>query len=137
MGIDKLDTKLFVGQKAFIGRDGKVLVLCDAEDKNLDFPGGKYRWGGDIFEELQREVTEETGLEIKIGKPFITWTAEHGNGTRQLFLVGYFCEYKSGKVRLSGEHSDYEWVDKDSYKRWKENSGYYKALEEYFKIVGA
>ena len=136
MGVHKLDTKIYVGQKAFINKDGKVLVLRDAEDKDLDFPGGKYRWGGDIENELKREVTEETGLEIEIGKPFATWTAVHGNGTRQMFLVGYLCEYKSGNVKLSDEHAEFEWVDENSYKKWKENSGYFRALKEYFKLKG-
>lgn len=137
MGVDPLDSKIYVGQKAFINKDGRVLVLRDAGDYDLDFPGGKYRWGGSIEDELKREVSEETGLEIIIGKPFITWTAEHGEekNKRQIFLVGYLCEYKSGDVKLSEEHTEYEWVDKNSCKKWKEDSDYYKALEEYFKLV--
>jgi 8-oxo-dGTP diphosphatase len=133
---------MFVAQKAFIKRGNKVLVMRDPKyaingDVGLDFPGGKYRWGESLEEELQREVIEETGLKIKIGKPFVTWTnyklktkGQHAN----VLSIGYLCEYVSGNVVLSDEHDMFEWVNKKSYKKWKENSGYFKALEEYFYI---
>ena len=133
MGVHKLDTKIYVGQKAFINKDSKLLVLRDAEENDLDFPGGKYRWGADIKEELLREVAEETALDIEIGVPFVTWTAEHGGGTRKIFLIGYLCEYESGEVRLSKEHSEFEWVDKNTYKNWRENTDYFRVLEDFFE----
>jgi len=136
MSIHKLDTKIYVGQKAFINKEGKLLVLRDAEeDKGLDFPGGKYRWGENIEDELRREVIEETGLEIEIGKPFITWTAEHAGGKVKVFLIGYLCEYKSGEITLSEEHNKFEWIDKNGIDRWKEETKYFEALEEYFRVV--
>ncbi len=144
MSIHKLDTQMYVGQKAFIKKDGKVLVLRDPiytvnGQSGIDFPGGKYRWGENLETELQREVDEETGLKIKIGRPFVTWTnhkhkmlAKHAN----VFCIGYLCDYVSGKLRLSDEHDKFEWVDENSYKNWQENSDYFRVLEEYFKLMG-
>ena len=145
MAIHKLDTLVFVGQKAFINKNGKLLVLRDPDyavdgDVGLDFPGGKYRWGYDILDELRREVTEETGLKIKIGKPFTTWVAKYRNTIESksgVFLVGYLCEYASGDVILSHEHDKFEWVDKNNFKNWQENTPYFEALKEYFKILGS
>lgn len=135
MSLHKLDTQMYVGQKAFINRNGTLLVLRDVEDnKGLDFPGGKYRWRGDLLDELKREVFEETRLDIKIGQPFITWTAIRGGGKVNTFLVGYLCEYVSGEVKLSDEHDKFEWVDKKSYKNWQENTSYFKALKQYFEL---
>ncbi len=137
------ETRVFVGQKAFIYKKGKVLVLRDPEyqrgnQTGLDFPGGRYRYPGDPKDELTREVTEETGLKIEIGKPFTIWT--NNVNTREnklpLFLVGYLCEYVSGEVVLSNEHDKFEWVDEKSYKKWQEDTDYFRALEEYFKIKG-
>ena len=144
MTVDKLDTLVFVGQKAFIHKGDKVLVLRDPDyavgsDVGLDFPGGKYRWGNDIHDELQREVTEETGLKITIGKPFTVWKSQSRNQDLQLskmYLVGFFAEYVSGEVILSDEHDKFEWVDKKSYQKWQEDTDYFRALEEYFKIKG-
>ena len=135
-----LDTQMFVGQKAFIERDGTILVLGDPNYRvhgqvGLDFPGGRYRWGGDLLEELNREIIEETGLQVRIGKPFITWT-NHNHGTKspkRIYLVGYLCQYVSGEVRLSDEHDKFEWVDNETYKNWREKGSYFEALEYYFE----
>lgn len=78
----KEDALFCVGQKAFVEKDGKVLILNDPDD-GLDFPGGKIQEGeaidGDassLFRSLQREVREETGLEIEVGNPFVVWYHE-------------------------------------------------------------
>ena len=142
MTIHKLDTKIYVGQKAFINKRGKILVLRDPKAAikgfiGLDFPGGKYRWGKDPKSELLREVKEETGLKIRIGRPFTVWITKgmpYLDPPANIFLIGYFCAYLSGKVKLSDEHNNYEWVDRKSYRKWKENSAYFMALEEYFRL---
>ncbi|OGE44834.1 hypothetical protein A3B39_00275 [Candidatus Daviesbacteria bacterium RIFCSPLOWO2_01_FULL_37_10] len=137
------ETKIFVGKKAFIKKGDKVLVLKDpfyivgSQNTGLDFPGGRFRWGGNPEDELIREVIEETGLKIKINKPFTVWTNKkslHKIIKKQIFLIGYLCEYVSGDIILSEEHESFEWVDKKSYKKWDDGSDYFKALDEYFKI---
>jgi len=143
MAVDEKDTQVFVGQKAFIKRGHKVLVMRDPNyvtdtEVGLDFPGGKYRYPGNILEELTREVTEETALKIKIGRPFFVWTAKYREPERKnqkVYLVGFLCKHISGEVKLSNEHDRYEWVDKKTYKKWAEPTGYFKALEEYFKVI--
>lgn len=145
MTLHKLDTHMYVSQKAFVQKGNKLLVLRDPRYKvggqvGLDFPGGKYRWGQDLHEELLREVEEETGLEIKIGEPFFVWTnykrKSNDPDRVNVYSIGYLCKYVSGQVRLSEEHNKFEWVDKKSYKKWKENTGYFKAVEAYFKLKG-
>ena len=142
MAVDKLDTRLFFSQKAFIEKDGKVLVLRDPKSlvhgqSGLDFPGGKYRCGQSLETDLKREVKDETGLEIEIGKPFYVWTTKglkRKTKNAHVVLVGFLCRYKSGTVKLSNEHDLFEWVNKNTYKKWKENTQYYRVLEEYFKL---
>ena len=145
MTVHKLDTKVYVGQKAFIEKNGKVLVLRDPlsvvkDQSGLDLPGGKYRWGKSLESELKREVKEETGLDIEVGNPFTVWTSKGirkiKGTTAHIVLVGFLCHYKSGQTKLSDEHDKYEWVDKVTYKKWREDTDYYKALETYFKFMG-
>lgn len=131
------DKLLYIGQKAFINKNGEVLVLSDPNlpGFGLDFPGGKVRKGENIHEALKREVKEETSLDIEIGSAFTTWTHEfvpdeRGNGS--VYLVGFKCKYLSGEVKLSHEHTIYKWVNKESYKELNDGSEYYKALENYF-----
>ena|SRR3990167_157122 len=132
MAEDKL---FFVGQKAFIHKDGQVLVM--KEDSGLDFPGGKIQDGEPSFEEsLKREVKEETGLEISIGEPFTVWYRVGTKGIHEgktIFLVGYKCEYLGGEVVISDEHLDFEWIDKENYKKLEDQGLYFKALGKYFE----
>jgi len=133
------DQLLYVGQKAFIEKDDKVLVVMDP-DLGLDFPGGKIQEGeSDFTESLKREVREETGLEIEKGGAFFTWYnvfgPNHRNAGKKVYLVGFKCKYVSGEVTLSDEHSEYKWIDKNSYRSFDDGSDYFKALEKYFSGV--
>ena len=139
------DDALFcVGQKAFIEKDGKVLILNDPGE-GLDFPGGKIQDGeakdGDassLFRSLQREVREETGLEIEVGNPFVVWYHEfpknHRNYPKVVYLVGFKCRYVSGEIKLSDEHNKFKWVDKNDYIEVDDGSDYFDALKKYFAV---
>ncbi|MES2122859.1 MAG: NUDIX domain-containing protein, partial [Chlamydiota bacterium] len=68
--------KLFVATKAFIHFQGKILLLRESnryeEGSNtgyFDVVGGRMTPGESFDECLMREVKEETGLDVKIGKP--------------------------------------------------------------------
>ena len=131
------DKKIYVDQKAFIEKDGKILVLKDPL-LGLDFPGGKIQEGEtDFMEALRREIREETSLEVQVGRPFYTWHYTfpqngHRNAGKETYIVGFKCTYLSGEVVLSSEHSAFHWVDESSYEQLKEEGGYYEALRQYF-----
>lgn len=132
----KEDAKFYVGQKAFIRKGSEVLVL-GWEDNRIDYPGGKIQiQETDLKESLKREVREETGLEINVGEPFYTWIHTfpewHKLAGEKVYLVGYICEYVSGEVNLSSEHSKFYWLNKQNYTELNENSVYFRALEKYF-----
>lgn len=136
------DALFYVGQKAFIEKDGKILVIRDPIE-GIDFPGGKIQEGeakerqmDALLMALKREVKEETGLEIEVKEPFVVWyhefTKEHRNYPKKVYLVGFRCRYISGDLKLSEEHDKFEWVDEHSYKNWDDGSDYYKALARYY-----
>jgi 8-oxo-dGTP diphosphatase len=104
---------------AIVNSEGKVLILREAstydEGTNIGrygLPGGRVTPGEHFFDGLKREILEETGLEVKIGKPvyvdewfpIIKGTPNH--------IVGMFFECKplSDNVKLSEEHDDYRWI---------------------------
>lgn len=125
------DQLFYVGQKAFIDRDGSVLVMFFNESK-LDFPGGRIQRGEtDWVEALKREVREETGLEIHVGPPFVTWKSNK-HPEAPSYLVGYRCSYLSGDVMLSEEHDSFRWVDAASYHAVDEGSREFAILKQYF-----
>lgn len=142
----KKDALFCVGQKAFIEKDGKVLVLFDS--LGLDFPGGKIQEGEAIMGRpeslsgsLKREVLEETSFEIEVGQPFAVWYTEFPEGSRNfgkvVYIVGFRCRYISGELTLSDEHQSFKWVDKDTYKELEDlgdfSDDYFGALRKYFE----
>lgn len=138
----KEDALFCVGQKAFIEKDGKVLVLFDPVE-GLDFPGGKIQEGeakdadaSSLVASLKREVIEETGLKIEVLDPFAVWyhefPKEHRNYGKVVYLVAFKAKYVSGDIKLSNEHDNFRWVDKNDYKEVDDGSDYFDVLEKYF-----
>ncbi len=139
----KEDALFCVGQKAFIEKDGKVLVLKDPLE-GLDFPGGKIQSGeakdgnlSSLVNALKREVREETSLEIEVYNPFAVWYHEFPKESRNygkvVYLVAFRCKYVSGELKLSDEHNDFSWVDKETYEEVDDGSDYFDVLKKYFE----
>lgn len=130
------DQEFYVGQKAFVRKGDEVLIVVDPHE-GLDYPGGKIQVGEtDLVESLKREVREEAGLEIRVGEPFATWSNtfpdHHKFAGKKVYLVGYRCEYVSGDVTLSDEHTSFRWVTIDNYKEVDDGSAYFPLLHKYF-----
>ena len=136
-----------VGLKAFIADAGKLLILQDA-DGSWELPGGrteKAEIHKDLKEVLKREVTEELGKEIKytIDSMFHAWIRKpdrHENiadiyKTTDLciFLVGFHCVYKEGRISLSKEHKDFRWIIKDDVDSLQFENTYKDAVKYYFE----
>ena len=104
---------MYVGTMAFIERDGRILIARrhpnhPGGDGGLwEMPSGRLEIGESLEQGLCREVDEETSLRIKIVAPVATWCLPH----RPLVGVAFACEYVSGEVRLTEEHTDYKWVE--------------------------
>lgn len=136
------DLVCFIGQKAFIEKDEKLLILHDPQTAGWDMPGGKILEGEtDLPASLRREVREETSLEIEVGHPFFTWfytipiDSGHRSAGKKIFNVGYKCRYLSGKIKLSKEHGSYEWVDKQNAIDYS-SLAFADALKAYFVLGG-
>ncbi len=135
------DRQFYVGQKAVINKKEKILILHDPVIDKIDIPGGKIQEGEiDFIKALKREVLEETGLTIKVGRPFFTSYFEfdpnsgHRNAGKKIYLVFFACQYLKGKVKISEEHDWYKWVNKKSYKKHYKKGNILIALENYFKL---
>lgn len=141
------DQQFYIGQKVVLEKDGKVLVLNDPNFR-ADLPGSKIQIGETDFRKaLLREVSEETGFEISVGRPFHTGYFEVPlaykgrklkNGGKRIFIVYFIAKYRSGKLRLSEEHESYLWVDKNDYVKSIEDKlgNTKKALKTYFSLFG-
>lgn len=133
---------MFVGQKAFVEKEGKLLVLHDPEE-GLDFPGGRIQKGEvvsgqyeGLAESLKREVREEVGIEVEVLEPIAVGYQEFpqshelsGVGT---YLVVFRCRYMSGDINLSSEHDNWRWIDQEDYIEVDDGTEYFKFIENYF-----
>lgn len=108
---------------------GKYLVLekSGLEDINpntFDMPGGRIEFGEKLEEAVIREAKEETGLDIEPRQVFNAWTFVKGDKDFQLTGVDFLCFTEQEKVKLSEEHSGFEWrgaeeiINDEKYPEW-------------------
>ena len=92
-----------------------------------DFPKGNIESGEAEEETVKREVKEETGIaDIRFVPDFrekISYFYRRGGDTIFKEVIFYLAETGESEVRLSDEHTGYEWVGfEDAAKKLKENS---------------
>ncbi|NLV42891.1 MAG: NUDIX domain-containing protein [Candidatus Hydrogenedentes bacterium] len=97
-------------------KDKRCLVLrrSMASKNNAgkwEFPGGKLNPGESFDNALEREVHEETGLEITLLRPFDT--AMSSIQDRRVVYLFMLAETGTDRVRLSNEHDAFQWVAVD------------------------
>ncbi len=116
--------KLFVATKAFVMYNGNVLLLKEStrysDGSNagkFDVVGGRVNQGERFDASLLREIREETGLEVKIGKPFFVheWRPVVRGEHWQIVGIFFECFAFTDVVTLSEDHSEYIWIDPKDY----------------------
>ena len=107
----------------------KYLVLKKSGTENInpntfDIPGGRIEFGEDLKNEVDREVKEETGLDVAIKQVFNAWTFIKKGSDFQLVGIDFLCTTDQNKIKLSKEHLSFEWkraneiINNDKYPGW-------------------
>ena len=130
-----------VSFKLIFRKNNKILLLTESATGFLDFPGGRIEKNEiklPIKDLFKREVEEELGKDIKykILGPVIQYRRYNKYTKMHALITVYEARYLSGQIKLSAEHSKYEWVDPKEYNlRDKKinNEEEEKAFEDYFK----
>lgn len=96
---------------AIIERDGLVLSARRSASMNLplrwEFPGGKIEPGEGREECLRRELVEEMGVQIDVGRALAP--ATHHYPTFTVTLYPFVCTIVAGEIILH-EHSEIRWL---------------------------
>lgn len=102
-----------------IVEDGKILIIQRAADEDIlpnlwEFPSGKKEPMEKIEEAAKREAKEETGLEVKIGKPISVFNFGWGkeNEIRDATEIVFLATLEgTSEVTLSSEHQNFAWIN--------------------------
>lgn len=131
-----------VALKALLRKGDKILFLRLADaPKYLDLPGGRIdnvETKTPLTRILDREIREELGTSVhyRLGAPLFQFRRSVPSRNIYNFLTVYDAEFLSGDIKLSFEHSAYEWLDPKTY-AWKKNqflsSEEYTAFSHFFK----
>jgi len=119
-----------------INKDGELLII---KRRNNDphkpgvweIPGGRVEKGEKLTDCLVRETKEETNIDIDILFPFGLHEFTRDDG-QDINLIIFLCRPKTTDVKLSEEHTDYEWLDLDG-DISKLFPAFYKDIEAYKK----
>jgi 8-oxo-dGTP diphosphatase len=103
--------------KAFIVRDNKLLVMKRRPNDPhkpgaWDIPGGRLELGENPYEGLKREAREEINSELEIIMPLSVHHFVRDDG-QKITLTIYWCKLLGDSIKLSEEHTEYQWVDLD------------------------
>ena len=139
-----MDIKLFVATKAFVRHEGKLLILRESakyddgsNEGRYDVPGGRVVPGQRFDESLRREIREETGLEVAIGRPFFTneWRPVVRGEQWQIIGTFFVCESSINTVMLGEDHDSFLWIDPVKYKDYPLIENLRPAFEAYLETV--
>ena len=122
--------KFGCGIHGLVKKGDRYLVIRrspdDHEDPGAwDLPGGVLEIGEQPFDGLFRETREEAGISIRVVRILTVWAFEVRRWSTEIEVL---CEYDSGDVRLSAEHTEYMWVTGDELKALKPTSMHAQAI---------
>jgi 8-oxo-dGTP diphosphatase len=111
-----MTTRPQLAVSAAIFRDGRVLLVRRAEEPakgRWTLPGGRVETGETLVAAVTREITEETGLTIRVrglaGYREIILDEAVAGGGRHFVILPFAAEWISGDVKLNDELGDFRW----------------------------
>ena len=106
---------LQVGVKVLLqNQDGQYLLICRSKEaypeveNPWEIPGGRINVGSPLLKNLQREVTEETGLNV-LGVPELVDAQDIIMSDKHVVRLTYTAQ-TSGTPKLSQDHTEFQWV---------------------------
>jgi 8-oxo-dGTP diphosphatase len=121
----------------------EILLVKSRKSGTYTVPGGQVEVGENLIDALKREIREESGVEVEVGKLMCissntgTYQGYNGYGlipTKVMF--GFVCKYISGELQVSDETSETIWVEKEKVLNLITNPNLIKRFEAYLNFYG-
>lgn len=95
-----------------VGSGGASILIQQRLSEGLlgglwEFPGGKVEAGERLEDCVAREVREELGIEVRVGKEIIA--VDHAYSHFSITLHAFECEFVAGRVKISSAQR-FKWV---------------------------
>ena len=98
-----------VAASALAQREDGAVLLVRTHRRGWEMPGGQIEIGESLIDGLKREVYEESGIRIEVGRLAVV----RSNLSRSIVIFGFEARYLSGDLRPSDETPDVRWVSVD------------------------
>lgn len=104
---------------AFTDSAGRYLLLKRSPEKYpevldpWDIIGGRIEVGTPLFANLQREVKEETDLELREPPRLVAAQDILKSAEKHVVRLTYTGPVPSGEIRLDEDHGEYRWFTKE------------------------
>ncbi|PIN76238.1 hypothetical protein COV18_00365 [Candidatus Woesearchaeota archaeon CG10_big_fil_rev_8_21_14_0_10_37_12] len=125
--------KTMVAEYAIILNEKNEFLMVKLKNHSWHFPGGRLNECETSITALKREVKEETNLEITNINPIFTRCFDEGENHK--YGVFFSARVKEPyTVKISDEHNDFAWFNKNQLSEIHFWQPFYKELlERYFK----
>ena len=121
-----------VAVEAILKKDNKVLLMKRADDCEVapgvwSVPAGKVKYEEIPIDGVIRECKEETGFDVKVIKEVDCRAFKTVISGQEAFRLVYsyhveLLDETKDELKISKEHSDYEWITKSDINNPKYNS---------------
>lgn len=113
--------------------DGRILLIKSPR-RGWEFPGGQVEEGENLIEALKREIKEEAGVEVEVGR----LAGVYSNiKPPSKVIFGFLAEYASGELKTSDESLETRWFDRQEALRRVSNAAIRGRLIDMLDFDGA
>ena len=101
----------FIAVTGFVKNQTGMVLMIRSPLRGWELPGGQVEQGEDLQTALQREVMEETGINVDVGRLMGIYTKIH---SPDLVILCFECQPVSGNVVTSEESIEVEWIPRNA-----------------------
>jgi 8-oxo-dGTP diphosphatase len=101
---------------AIVVKDGRVLLVQRGQAPSQGLwaiPGGRLELGETLQQAAEREILEETGIQVRAGEPYLAFDVidrdDRGRVHFHYVIVDMLAEYLSGEPRAAGDARAVGW----------------------------
>ena len=106
-----------IDSRGVVFRDGKILLVKEIADGGWTLPGGWCDIGMTPKQNVEREVLEESGFEVKATRLLAVYDRNNQGHTPayvfDIYKMFFMCEITGGEAKTSNETSDVQFFAKD------------------------